>query len=36
MLPLPGFCDVPEGFQIDGYPLVQDNWTYGYETVGDK
>jgi hypothetical protein len=29
----PGFCDSPEGFQIDRYALDQDNWTEGYITM---
>jgi hypothetical protein len=29
----PGFCDTPEGFSIDEYPVDQDHWTEGYVTV---
>ena len=26
----PGFCDHPEGFQIDEYLLGKDHWTEGF------
>ena len=29
----PGFCDCPEGFSVDEYPLDEDNWTEGYVTA---
>ena len=29
----PGFCDCPEGFSVDEYPLDKDYWTEGYVTV---
>lgn len=29
----PGFCDAPEGFIIDRYPLDVDHWTEGYVTI---
>jgi hypothetical protein len=29
----PGFCDLPEGFEIDPYVLDEDNWAEGYVTV---
>lgn len=29
----PGFCDTPDGFTIDCYPLDEDNWAEGYITV---
>ena len=28
----PGFCDTPEGFNIDRYTLDVDHWTEGYVT----
>ena len=30
---LPGFCDLPDAFVIDGYDLDTDHWTEGYVTV---
>jgi hypothetical protein len=33
LLNQPGFCDIPEGFHIDRYPLDKDHWTEGYVTV---
>jgi len=30
---LPGFCDVPNGFQTDHYELDKDQWEEGYITV---
>jgi len=30
---LPGFRNRPDNFHIDGYPVDQDHWTEGYETV---
>ncbi len=29
----PGFCDAPDAFCIDLYPLDKDNWEEGYITV---
>ncbi len=29
----PGFRDRPDDFHIDAYPVDQDHWTEGYETV---
>jgi hypothetical protein len=29
----PGFCDMPEGFEISDYQLDVDHWTEGYVTV---
>lgn len=28
-----GFCDTPEGFSIDEYPIDEDHWTEGYVTI---
>ncbi len=32
LLEKPGFSSFPEGFQIDRYPIGEDNWTEGYFT----
>ena len=32
-LKLPGFCDHPDGFLVDEYPLDEDNWTDGFVTI---
>ena len=29
----PGFCDLPEGFEIDRFAVNEDRWTEGYITV---
>lgn len=29
----PGFCNTPDGFQVDRYPLDKDHWTDGFVTV---
>jgi len=26
----PGFCEYPDGFSIDRYPVDQDHWTEGF------
>lgn len=33
MRTLPGFRDVPDGFEISRYPIDQDHWTSGYVTM---
>ncbi len=30
---LPGFCDAPNGFNIERYPVDKDAWIDGYITV---
>jgi hypothetical protein len=30
---LPGFCDVPDGFEVSEYTVGKDNWDRGYKTV---
>jgi len=29
----PGFCDLPQGFNMDEYEVDQDHWTEGYVTI---
>jgi hypothetical protein len=29
----PGFCEVPEGFEISGYQVDVDHWSEGYVTM---
>jgi hypothetical protein len=30
---LPGFCDAPDGFNVDGILVDEDRWTDGYVTA---
>jgi hypothetical protein len=31
----PGFCEYPEGFHIDEYPLDKDHWSEGFISAAE-